>query len=275
MSSRSSLHVSSTPRSVESASAPVGLTGIGLIVLGVGLNIPFAILGATFSYPDILRRPTAEILLRFQAGGTPLIATWYAFMAAALLFVPIAVLVHDALAPSDGRRASTALRLATVAGVGAGLVQALGLIRWVFAVPVLARTFNDPTASEAVRAAAAVSFETLHQYAGVALGEHLGQLGTATWTGLVALELFSRRGFARWQAWLGFASAALIVVGLAEGFATVISFDPGVLGLATPAGYLGFSVWLVATGVSLFKQRQTSTASSPSEIAAVSDASNA
>ncbi|MEY4941261.1 MAG: hypothetical protein RIQ93_2996 [Verrucomicrobiota bacterium] len=67
------------------------LTGAGLITLGVGLNIPFAILGATFNYPDILRQPTADVLVRFQAGGAPLIATWYAFMAAALFFVPVAV----------------------------------------------------------------------------------------------------------------------------------------------------------------------------------------
>jgi hypothetical protein len=239
------------------------LSGLALITLGIGLNIPFAILGATFDYPDILRQPTADVLLRFHAGGAPLIATWYAFTAAALLFVPVAVLVHDALAPSDGRRASPWLRLATVAGIGAGAVQALGLIRWVFAVPVLARTFSDPAATEAARTAAVVSFESLHQYAGVALGEHLGQLGTATWTILVAVTLWSRRGFARWLGWLGLVSSALIVVGLAEGFATVIPFKVGALGLATPVGYIGFSVWMIAIGVSFLRLKTPTTSPAP------------
>lgn len=233
---------------------PRRLTGAGLIALGVGLNIPFAILGATFDYPDILRQPTAEVLQRFHAGGPPLIATWYAFLAAAIGFIPIAVLVHDSLAPGDGRRAPTALRLATVAGVGAGLVQALGLIRWVFAVPVLARTFNDPAATEAARASALVAFEGLHQYAGVALGEHLGQLGTAVWVLLISATLRSHAEFPRWQAWLGLASGVLILAGLVEGFATVISFNPGVLGLATPVGYVGFSVWMIAAGVSFLRR---------------------
>ena len=256
--SMSSSQLAVSPTAVTPAARqliPFRLTGGGLIILGVGLNIPFAILGATFNYPDILRQPTAEVLVRFQAGGTPLIATWYAFMAAALFFIPVAIFVHDALAPTDGRRASSALRFATVAGIGAGLVQALGLIRWVFAVPVLARTFCDPATSEAARAAAVVAFESLHQYAGVALGEHLGQLGTAMWTGLVAAELYSRIGFARWKAWLGFASGGLIATGLAEGFATVIPFNAGVLGMATPVGYVGFSVWLIAIGVSFLRQR--------------------
>ena len=229
------------------------------MVLGVGLNIPFAILGATFAYPDILRQPTAHVLTQFQAGGVSLIATWYAFMAAALFFVPVAVLVHDALAPTDGRRASTRLRLATIAGITAGLVQAIGLIRWVFTVPVLARTFCDPASSEAARAAAVVAFESLHQFAGVALGEHLGQVGTAAWAALVAMELGSRHGFAKWQTWLGLASSGLIVVGLAEGFATVIPFEVGALGMATPVGYVGFSVWMVVSGV-CFRRQQTARA---------------
>lgn len=240
--------------------------GLGLITLGVGLNIPFAILGVTFGYPDILRQPTAEVLTRFQAGGAPLIATWYAFMAAALLLVPVAVLVHDALAPADGRRGSVALRLATLAGIFAGIVQALGLIRWVFAVPGLARTFCDPATSEAARAAAVVAFESLHQFAGVALGEHLGQLGTVAWAGLLVVELGLRPGAGRWQAWLGGSAAALIAVGLVEGFATVIAFDPGVLGLATPVGYVGLSVWMVAVGVSFI--RRTAAGGTPAIIPA-------
>lgn len=248
----SSLSIASASSSSSKLSRAAGL---GLIALGVGLNVPFAILGATFQYPDILRQPTAEVLTRFHAGGAPLVATWYAFMAAALFLVPVAVLVHDALAPFDGRRATPALRLATLAGVAAGFVQAFGLIRWVFAVPGLARTFTDPASSEAARAAAVVAFESLHQFAGVALGEHLGQVGTLAWAGLVALALWSQPGFPHWQAWLGLASAALIAVGLVEGFATVFAFNPGVLGLATPVGYIALSVWLVAVGVSFIRRR--------------------
>lgn len=40
---------------------------------------------------------------------------------------------------------------------------------------------TNKTASEATKAAAVVVFEGFHQYAGVAIGEHLGQLFTAVW----------------------------------------------------------------------------------------------
>jgi len=36
----------------------------------VAFNVAFGMLAARFDYPDILRRPTDEVLSRFEAGGT-------------------------------------------------------------------------------------------------------------------------------------------------------------------------------------------------------------
>jgi hypothetical protein len=266
--------VTSAVRAIFPAMKLSTAAGLGLVVLGVGMNIPFAVLGATFDYPDILRRPTADVLVRFQAGGPALIATWYAFAAAALGLGPVAIIVHDVLAPGDGRRGSSGLRLATLAGLGAGLVQAMGLVRWVFVVPVLARTYANSAADEATRAAAVVAFESLHQFAGVALGEHLGQMGTAVWAALVARELRQRGGFPRWTAWVGFGGAGLITLGLVEGFATVVAFDPGLLGLATPVGYIALSVWMVAVGVNFIRRPVDADPRAPRGIVGVSGPSN-
>ena len=40
-------------------------------------------------------------MTRFQAGGSALIAVWYALTLTALLFVPIALLMHRIMAPRD------------------------------------------------------------------------------------------------------------------------------------------------------------------------------
>ena len=45
------------------------LTGLAAIAFAIGMNVPFTLLGVNFDYPDILRRPPAEILQRFQDGG--------------------------------------------------------------------------------------------------------------------------------------------------------------------------------------------------------------
>ena len=70
------------------------LAGILLILTPVAFNALFTLLAVTFEYPDILREPPGYVLRRFDAGGTGLVATWYAFTLTAVLFVPLAVLVH-------------------------------------------------------------------------------------------------------------------------------------------------------------------------------------
>jgi hypothetical protein len=44
------------------------VTGLLLLVLPLGYNAAFALLGRAFNYPNILRRPTGQILRRFAAG---------------------------------------------------------------------------------------------------------------------------------------------------------------------------------------------------------------
>src|SRR4051795_11373624 len=155
------------------------LAGLLLILVPIGFTICFTLLQMQFEYPDILRQPTADILAKFQAGGTSLVAVWYALTLTALLLIPLAVLLHRALA---GREAPATLWVATTFGVLAGLVQALGFLRWPFLVPHLARVYLAPETTEAQRAAVVAVFDAFHRYAGMGVGEHLGYLSTGIWT---------------------------------------------------------------------------------------------
>ena len=67
------------------------LTGVLLIVLPVAYNVLYTILARSFDYPDILRRPTAEVLERFATGGSKLVLTWWGFAMSAVLLAPAAV----------------------------------------------------------------------------------------------------------------------------------------------------------------------------------------
>jgi cytochrome bd-type quinol oxidase subunit 2 len=133
------------------------LTGVILILTPVAFNVFFTLLTVTFEYPDILREPTDRILRQFDAGGGGLVAIWYGFMLTAVLFVPVAVLVHKVLT----RQGTPYMAVATAFGVVAGVVQFLGLVRWPFLVPYLADTYLDPASSEATREAVAVAFHRL------------------------------------------------------------------------------------------------------------------
>ena len=223
--------------------------GVATIAFAVAFNVPYSILAATFDYPAILRRPAGEILMRFNAGGGSLILTWHAFALAALLFAPLAIAVS-----LRGDRLTTAPALtvgAAIAGSLAGLAQAIGLWRWVFVVPTLARNHAAPEATAATKLAAESSFDLINLYGGVAIGEHLGQLLTALF--VVMLSLVQWREANRLTSVIGLVTAACLAVGTNEGLAIALNRSGNVFSVFTIVAFLGLTVWLIATGITVLR----------------------
>lgn len=215
------------------------LLGAATTAFAIAFNLPYALLAARFDYPGVLRQPADEVLLRVAEGGASLVLIWEAFALVAMLFAPLAV----ALSVTPQRLATApALSLcAAMAGGLAGLAQAIGLARWVFVVPTLAQTPNDP--------AAARMFETLNAYGGVAVGEHIGQLLTALFAALLAtMQLRENRLH---TAALGYAASATIAIGTGEGIAIATGVDGSPFAIGTVIGFLLLTLWLMATGLGL------------------------
>ena len=212
---------------------------IALIALPVLFNVFYFALIARFSYPGILREPTAEILTRFRAGGTPLILLWWGFAMSAVAFVPVAVL-------AGGLVADETLRTAVVSvGVLAGLVQALGLLRWVFLVPHLARESAagaDPRLIDLV-------FQSFHRYLGVAVGEHLGYLSTGAFTVLLSVGTWTVLPL--WLTIPGLVIGTMLALGALEFVGPFEREGWKVAGIMVPVGYTLWSVWLLVIGVVL------------------------
>lgn len=150
--------------------------GILIITGAIALLVPYTMLSIVFEYPDILRQDTGIILTKFYQGGNSLIWTWFAFAITGLPLLPAYIMIGQKF-----ENKTPLVRMATTIGVIGLIVQMIGLLRWTFVVPVLADTFVHAT-DEATKAAAIVSFKTIHQFGGVILGEHLGQLFTIAWT---------------------------------------------------------------------------------------------
>ena len=222
------------------------LVGLLLILVPLAFTVCFTMLQMQFEYPDILRQPTATVLTKFQAGGTGLIAVWYALTLTAVLFIPVVVLLHRLLAAQED---SATLWVATVFGVVAGLAQTLGFLRWPFLVPHLAQAYLAPDAGEAQRAAAALVFEAFHRYAGMAVGEHLGDLSTSVWTFLVALLMLRSPLFGRW---LGL-SGMLLGLGVATGLLEPAGWE--LAGTINALSYLAWALWLIVVGVVVLVRR--------------------
>jgi hypothetical protein len=210
-----------------------------LIGLPIVFNVAYGLLAWKFSYPGILREPTDVILTRFRAGGSSLILLWWLFALSALGFIAIPILASDYLFAER-------LRIAIlIVGVFAGAVQALGLLRWVFLVPFLAREAEagaDPKTIDLV-------FQSFHRYLGVAVGEHLGYIATGIWSILVGFAIWFPG--AEWLAIPGIVIGAMLIVGALEFVGPFEREGWKVAGWLVPIGYILWSVWMVLLGIML------------------------
>ena len=223
--------------------------GILLIISAIALLIPYTMLTIIFEYPDILRQDTGTILTKFHQGGNSLIWTWFAFAITGIPLLPAYIMIGQKF-----ENKAPLVRMATTIGVIGLIVQMIGLLRWTFVVPLLADTFVHAT-DEATKAAAIVSFKTLHQFAGVILGEHLGQLFTIAWTVMMTISFAKLKLVPKWVNWLGIISAAIYLLAQAELFATVIKGFP-VWDMAGFIGSTGWLVWLIIVGIMFIKKRE-------------------
>jgi hypothetical protein len=217
-------------------------TGYLLILGALGVLIPYIILAVTFNYPDILRQESGVILTQFHQGGAPLIYTWLAF---ALLGFPL--LIAYSLIGQRLEATAVIKKWVTTVGIISGIVQIIGLLRWVFVVPVLAAEYVN-TLSLAKKEALETSFTVIHQFGGVLLGEHLGQLFTIVWTIFISGALLKANVIPKWLAVWGYITSAIYLLAQAELFATVIPGFP-VIDLAGLIGSTGWLLWIILIGV--------------------------
>lgn len=213
---------------------------IAAACLGLGAvlaNAAFVGLGSVFDYPDVLLRPTDEILVAFRA-NRPTVIAWFAVLAVgAALLGPGAV--H--LARLGRGRAA---RWSAGVGVAAAAVQVIGLSRWFLVVPGLAARIADPATTPAGADAATTRFELAHTVLGKVAGETAGYTLTALWTVLVVVGLGHLVG-GRPSRIAGLLAAALVLSGVLTPLGV-----PGTE-LANFVGYILWSLWIVVLSARL------------------------
>jgi hypothetical protein len=226
--------------------SPDLVAGALLIALPLAFNAAFALLAKRFDYPDILRRSTTEVLERFRSGGSALVLLWWGFALTAVLLAPLAVILASALRGAD----PALLAVGATTGVLAAVVQFLGLIRWPFLVPYLARVMADEAATPAQKDAVDVVFQSFHRFLGVAVGEHLGYLLTGAWSVLVGAAAL-QAGLPAWLGITGILVGALLALCSLEFVGPFEREGWKPAARLTPFTYVVWSLWLITLGVAL------------------------
>jgi hypothetical protein len=225
------------------------VTAVLLILVPIAFNVAFYALGRAFDYPNILRKEPDEILRRFAAGGSGLILRWEALLVSALLMLPLVALLAVVLGAGPGLSV-----LSVVVGATAAIVQGLGLVRWPFAVPELARRYvaaPDGPDGDATRRTVEAVFATLHRLLGVGIGEHLGYLLTGLWTLLISASILSTTVIPGWLGIVGVLVGVALLIGTLEFVGPNERDGWHLAGVIVPIAYIGWSVWLMVLGVVL------------------------
>jgi hypothetical protein len=219
-----------------------------LIGVPIAFNLAFFELGRSFDYPNILRKEPDEILRRFAAGGSGLLLRWQALLMSALAMLPLVAVLAVALGASPMLTA-----LSIPIGAAAALVQALGLVRWPFAVPELAHRYiaADGPDGAAERRSIELTFTTLHRLLGVGIGEHLGYLLTGLWTLLVGASILSTAVLPAWLGVSGLTIGVALLIGTLEFVGPNERHGWPLAGKVVPIAYIAWSLWLIGMGVFL------------------------
>jgi hypothetical protein len=164
-----------------------------------------------------------------------------------LRLAPLVVLLSGAIADAD----PTLLSLTTTIGVLAAAVQFLGLVRWPFLVPYIARVGAEPDASPARREAVDVVFQAFNRYLGVAVGEYLGYMLTGAWTTLAGAALVQSDAVPGWIGVIGILVGPVLMLCAFEFVGSHERDGWKVAARLTPIANVAWSVWLAATGIAL------------------------
>jgi hypothetical protein len=207
---------------------------------------PLMILGAAINWPASLDEPASVNLPLIFEQYAGMMAGYSFYLAYSLLFWPVAYLTGRVIVGDDAENAL--FRVASGFAVLSALARALGIVRWLLAMPVLAQFYTAPTATPELKASISVVYEMLNSYAG-GVGELLGvSLFAVIWLMLISILIIHKVNWPNWLGYFGFVAAASLFLNLLE----AIGIDMGPM-ITISVTLLHF--WMLAAAIVFFRKK--------------------
>ncbi len=233
-----------TPTAVATPAAHGG-RGLGLLLIADALLsfAPVAILGAAIGWPASLDKPATEQLAAIAAAPQGVALGYGVYLLYSVLVAPLMIGLASRLA--GGLHQPLAATIAAF-GVLSALARAIGILRWLTVMPLLAGAHAAGDA--ATQAQIAFVFDAVHAYGG-GIGEILGvSLFMALSVGLLSAAALVRRQMPASLSVLGLVAATMLAA------LSVPSFGgPEFMPVAAAVSTL--SLWMLGAGVWLLRGR--------------------
>lgn len=221
-----------------------------LLIEAFLIFVPTFVLGTAINWPASLDEPASVNLPLILEQWDAVLLGYGVYLIYSIVFLPVALLTAQAV--SNGNESqSTLLKIATGFAVASTVSRVLGIVRWLFPMPVLARLYTDPAATDATRETISITYDMLNAYAGT-VGEWLGvSLFAALWATLVGVYILRTAFVPRWLGVFGLVAAAALYSLLPE----VAGIDMGAM---TVISVVVLHIWFMAlAGVLLWRSRMS------------------
>jgi len=206
---------------MQASKSLLNWTAAILIFEALLLFLPLYILGHSINWPASLDEPASVNLPLILEEYPSMMSGYGIYLLYSLLFWPLAFLTGSLILNSDSQK--WIFHIANGFAVLSTLARVLGIVRWMFAMPLLARSYISPNTSELLKESISIQYEVLNAYAG-GVGELLGvNLFAAIWLALINVLIIKNKTIPSWIAVFGFTTAAILTLNLLE----MIGFEMG------------------------------------------------
>lgn len=200
------------------------ITAALIIIFVVLIFIPLVVLGASIDWPNNLDKDAAHNLPLLLEQDVSVFWGYFIYLMYSILFYPMAYMVGSVLAKSDS--SNSWWQIGSGFAALSAVARAIGLSRWLFAMPTLARLYVDPSTSDTAKEAISISYEMLNGYGG-GIGELLGvSLCAALWVTCTSVLFVQSSEWPTWMGVAGFAVAIDLAINLLE--MSILNYDVGV-----------------------------------------------
>lgn len=220
---------------------------IFLIFEAALLFLPLIILGQSINWPASLSEPASINLPLILEQYGNMMTGYTIYLVYSLLFWPVAYLAGRVIV--EGEINNVLFQIANAFAALSAIARSLGIVRWLFAMPVLAELYVDPNATAADKENISMLYEMLNAYAG-GIGESLGvSLFAVIWLVLICLLIMQNKKWPNCLGYFGFIAAVALLSNLAE----VIGIDMGAM---ITISVVLLHLWMLATAIVFWRKNQ-------------------